>query len=107
MTEIFYPIILQIFSQRNVPIHRFTIPEIWEITVFLDVDSKFYKCSFIPIVVNEWNALSVDTRQSDPIRIFKKQLAANISYNNCNTTANKSRPEFYSFGDRYTNIIHT
>ena len=23
------------------------------------------------------------------------------------TTAHKSRPEFYSFGDRYTNIIHT
>ena len=68
---------------------------------------QLYKCSFIPTVVNEWNALSVDTRQSDSIRIFKKQLAANFAYNNCYTTAHKSRPEFYSFGVRYTNIIHT
>ena len=97
MTEIFYPIILQIFSQRNVPIHRFTIPEIRKITEFLNVDSKLYKCSYIPTVINERKALSVDTRQCDSIRIFKKQLAANIAYNNCNTTANKSRPEFYSF----------
>ena len=68
---------------------------------------QLFKCSFIPTVVNEWNALSVDTHQSDSIRIFKKQLAANFAYNNCNTTAHKSRPEFYSLGDIYTNIIHT
>ena len=68
---------------------------------------QLYKCSFIPTVVNEWNALSVETRQSDSIRIFKKQLAAIFAYNDCNTAAHKSRPEFYSFGDRYTNIIHT
>ena len=37
---------------------------------------QLYKCSFIPTVVNEWNALSVETRQSDSIRIFKKQLVA-------------------------------
>ena len=49
----------------------------------------------------------MDKRQSAVIRIFKKQFAADIAYNNCNTTAHKSRPEFYSFGDRYTNIIHT
>ena len=35
---------------------------------------QLYKCSFIPTVVNEWNALSVDTRQSDSIRIFKKTI---------------------------------
>ena len=49
----------------------------------------------------------METRQSDSIRIFKKQLAAIFAYNDCNTAAHKSRPEFYSFGDRYTNIIHT
>ena len=35
---------------------------------------QLYNCSFIPTVVNEWNALSVDTGQSDSIRIFKKQI---------------------------------
>ena len=49
----------------------------------------------------------METGQSDSIRIFKKQFSANIAYNKCNTTAHKSRPEFYSFGERYTNIIHT
>ena len=37
--------------------------------------------------------------------VFLKQLAAKFAYNNCNTTAH--RPEFDSFGDRYTNVIHT
>ena len=58
---------------------------------------QLYKCSFIPTVVNEWNALYVDTRQCDSIRIFEKQLAAYFAYNNCNTTAHKSRPAFYSY----------
>ena len=107
MIEIFYPIILRIFFQRNVPIHRFTIPENSENYSIPKCKLQLFKCSFIPTVVNEWKALSVDTRQSDSIRIFKKQLAANFAYNNCYTTAHKSRPEFYSFGDRYTNIIHT
>ena len=45
---------------------------------------QLYKCSFIPTFVNEWNALSVDTRQSDSIRIFIEQIAANFAYNsNC------------------------
>ena len=66
-----------------------TIPEIRKITVFLKVDSN-YMCSFIPTVLNEWNAISLNTRQSDSIRIFKKQLTANIACNNCDTTAYKS-----------------
>ena len=49
----------------------------------------------------------MDTRQNESNRVFKRRLAANIAYNNCDTTANKPRPEFYSFGDRYTNFIHT
>ena len=43
---------------------------------------QLYKWSFIPSVVNEWNALSVDTRQSDSIRIFIEHIAANFAYNN-------------------------
>ena len=31
---------------------------------------QLYKSSFIPTVANEWNILSVDTRQSESIRIF-------------------------------------
>ena len=59
--------------------HRFTIPEIRKITGL-----QLYKWSFFPSVVNEWNALSVDTRQSDSIRIFIEQIAANFAYNfNC------------------------
>ena len=34
-------------------------------------------------------------------------MTANIAYNNCVTIAHKLRPEFHSFGDKYTNIIHT
>ena len=64
---------------------------------------------FIPTVVNEWNALSVDTRQLKvtPFVFLKKQLAANIAYDNCDTTAHQSKPQFYSIGDTYKNIIHT
>ena len=60
----------------------------------------------MPTVVNEWNALSVDTRQSDSILMFNKQSNANIAYKSCETTAHKSRLGFYPFGDSNTNIIH-
>ena len=51
---------------------------------------------FIPTVVNECNALSVDTRQLKvtPFVFLKKQLAANIAYDNCDKTAHQSKPQF-------------
>ena len=71
LLEQFIFVLFHFFLQRNVPIHRFTIPEIRKITVFLNVDSmQLFKSSYIPTVANEWNILSVDTRQSESIRIF-------------------------------------
>lgn len=32
-----------------------------------------YKSSFVPTVVDEWNALSTDVRESDSVRIFKEK----------------------------------
>ena len=50
----------------------------------------------------------MDTRQLKVTRfVFLKILAANIANNNCDTTAHQSRAQFYSIGDRYTNIIYT
>ena len=63
---------------------------------------QLYKSSFIPTVVSEWNALPLDVRQSDSIRIFKGKLTVNS-----NLVCDKSRPDFYVLGDRYTNIVHT
>ena len=47
-------------------------------------------------------ALPLDVRQSDSIRIFKGKLTVNS-----NLVCDKSRPDFYVLGERYTNIVHT
>lgn len=66
---------------------------------------QLYKSSFVPTVVNEWNALSKDVRESDSIRIFKEKI--HVSIINQNDITCRTKPDFFTYGDRFFNIIHT
>ena len=52
---------------------------------------------FIPDAVEQWNLLKVEVRKAILINSFWKNLETNV----------KSLPSFFSFGKRYTYIIHT
>ena len=53
---------------------------------------------FIPDAVKQWSLLKVEVREAISINSFlKKNLETKV----------KSSPSFFSFGKRYTNIIHT
>lgn len=66
---------------------------------------ELYKSSFVPTVVDEWNALSTDVRGSDSVRIFKEKI--HVSVKNENVLTCRTRPNFFTYGDRFLNIIHT
>lgn len=66
---------------------------------------ELYKSSFVPTVVDEWNALSTDVRESDSVRIFKEKI--HVSVKNENVLTCRTRPNFFIYGDRFLNIIHT
>lgn len=54
---------------------------------------QLYKSSFVPTVVNEWNALSKDVRESDSIRIFKEKI--HVSIINQNDITCQTKPDFF------------
>jgi hypothetical protein len=56
-----------------------------------------YKNSFVSTAIQKWNALPLETRQSETLSKFIKFIS--------NTT--KSPPLYFSIGDRRLNIIHT
>ena len=58
---------------------------------------QIYENSFVPTAIQEWNALTVETRQSETLSKFMNSIS--------NTT--KLPPLYFSFGDRRLNIIHT
>lgn len=66
---------------------------------------ELYKSSFVPTVVDEWNALSTDVRESDSVRIFKEKI--HVSVKNENVLTCRTRLNFLIYGDRFLNIIHT
>ena len=58
---------------------------------------QLFRNSFIPDAVKQWNLLKVEVREVISISSFRKNLETKV----------KSPPSFFSFGKRYTNIIHT
>lgn len=53
--------------------------------------------SFVPTVVNEWNSLPLDTRDSSSLSLFKNKTSKSLTV----------APPYFSNGKRSTNIIHT
>ena len=58
---------------------------------------QIYKNSFVPRVIQEWNSLPLETRQSETLSNFVK----------CISNSKKSPPLYFSIGERRLNIIHT
>lgn len=58
---------------------------------------QLFRNSFIPDAVKQWNLLKEEVREAISINSFRKNLETKV----------KSPPSFFSFGKRYTNIIHT
>ena len=58
---------------------------------------NIYKSSFVPKAIDEWNAIPLEIRQSSTLASFKNSL----------NTLKPTRPLYFSYGERYWNIIHT
>ena len=58
---------------------------------------NIYKSSFVPLAIDEWNSVPMEIRQSSSINSFKQRLHV----------PKKPRPSYFSYGERYWNIIHT
>lgn len=58
---------------------------------------QIYKSSFVPTVVNEWNSLPLDTRDSSSLSLFKNKTSKSLTV----------APPYFSNGKRSTNILHT
>lgn len=58
---------------------------------------QIYKSSFVPTVVNEWNSLPLDIRDSSSLSLFKNKISNSLAV----------APPYFSYGKRRTNILHT
>ena len=65
--------------------------------IFPRCNLELFKKSFVPDTTKYWNSLSIEARASTSINTFRKYL----------TTAVSNPPPYFSFGKRYTNIVHT
>ena len=58
---------------------------------------KLYQTSFFPATISSWNKLSLETRSSPSLNIFKNKIKHR----------NNPRSPHFSYGNRNTNIIYT
>lgn len=75
--------------------HPIILQEMHKTTVYQNVVYNCHKFSFVPTVVNEWNALSKDVRESDSIRIFKEKI--HVSVINQNDITCRTKPGFFFY----------
>ncbi|KAK3084597.1 hypothetical protein FSP39_016077 [Pinctada imbricata] len=61
---------------------------------------NIYRKSFVPSTISLWNNLPIDVRNSTNINQFKKRLDEHDN-------EPSSRPSYFSYGNRKTNVIHT
>lgn len=54
---------------------------------------ELYKSSFVLTVVDKWNTLSTDVRETDSVRIFKEKI--HVSVKNENVLTCRTRPNFF------------
>lgn len=64
---------------------------------------QVYKSSLIPTVIGEWNSLPLHIREVNSLSTFINLITSDKDILNIN----KSPPSYFSFGDRFYNIIHT
>lgn len=64
---------------------------------------RVYKSSLIPTVIGEWNSLPLHIREVNSLSTFINLITSDKDILNIN----KSPPSYFSFGDRFYNIIHT
>lgn len=57
---------------------------------------QIYK-SFVPTVVNEWNSLHLDSRNSSSLSLFKNHISKSITV----------APPYFSYGKIRSNVLHT
>ena len=65
--------------------------------IFPRCNLELFKKSFVPDATKYWNSLSIEARASTSINTFRKYLTTDVS----------NPPPYFSFGKRYTNIVHT
>ena len=58
---------------------------------------ELFKKSFVPDSIKLWNLLDLETREAISMNAFRKNILPQITI----------PPSYFSFGKRYTNIIHT
>ena len=58
---------------------------------------ELFKKSFVPDSIKLWNSLALDIREAISINAFRKNILPQIT----------TPPSYFSFGKRYTNVIHT